>query len=307
MDTSGFAKSLRGYDPQEVDQTVSELRAEIAELTEALARARDANTELRLSVIKQVEEASAEAAVVLNHARSEAVRVRESAVSESDAIVRKAKEQEQKILSDADRLKDEATQERDAVRASVDDIMTKAREDAEALVASATTHAESIRADVAAFQEDAKRRVTEAENDMRLKKLEMERVEIEIRERADAYALRVYREADEYARSSERRSLETEKQAEEILHQAQVIARENTSNSLATSRHYLEEALGILNTIFSDVNGSLLGVQRIRQVLGDSVDRIASHESAELGYASVLEESQSSPIEAQDSGDTSKP
>jgi len=65
------------------------------------------------------------------------------------------------------------------------------------------------------------------------------------------------------------------------------MAREQTANSLATSRHYLEEALGIVNTIFSDVNGSLHGVQRIRQILGDSVDRIATSEGGELGQAST--------------------
>jgi hypothetical protein len=142
---------------------------------------------------------------------------------------------------------------------------------------------------------------------MRLKKLEIERVEIEIREQADSYALRVYREADEYARSSERRSLETEKQAEEILHQARVVSREQTANSLATSRHYLEEALGLVNTIFSDVNGSLLGVQRIRQVLGDSVDRISAGESRGLVTGPVSGERETLTAEAEPAHEGTRP
>jgi len=295
MESSGFSKVLRGYEPAEVDAKVIELRAEIADLAAALTQSHNTNTELRLSVIKQVEQASAEAAVVLNHSRSEAVRTREAAVEESNEILRKAQEHEQKIRSDMESLRDEVNGERGALRASVEELIGKAREDAGVIVAEAITRAESIRLDVIALQEEAVRKTKEVENDLRLKKLELERAETDIREQADAYAMRVYREADEYARSSERRSLDMEKQAEEILHQARVMAREKAANSSATSRHYLEEALGTVNTIFSDVNGSLLGIQRIRQILGDSVDRIATDESTTLGGAVVSEIPEVSP------------
>jgi cell division septum initiation protein DivIVA len=292
MDPIGFSKSIRGYDPQEVDQKITELRAEITELTEALAQSRETNTDLRLSVIKQVEEASAEAAVVLNHARSEAVRVREAAVIQTDQIIEEAREQERKILSEASRIREEVRDEREAVSESADEIIRNARAQADAIIVAATEKAESQSADAKARADEAKRRAQEIEDDLRQRKIELERAEIEIREQADSYALRVYREADEYARSSERRSLETEKQAEEILHQARVVSREQTANALATSRHYLEEALGLVNTIFSDVNGSLLGVQRIRQILGDSVDRIATGEAAGLAMSAASDKPQ---------------
>jgi cell division septum initiation protein DivIVA len=298
MEPLSFARSLRGYDVQEVDRKVTELQGQLVELTEALTQSRDTNTELRLSVIKQVEQASAEAAVVLNHARSEAVRVRESAVAESNSILEKTRNEEKRILSDASLLREKAKEDQDSIAESAKDVTRVAREQADEIVANGTEKSASLRADAAVFKEEALRRAREIGDELRLKKVELDRTEIEIREQADAYALRVYREADEYARSSERRSLDTEKQAEEILHQARVSSRENTANSLATSRHYLEEALGIVNSIFSDVSGSLQGVQRIRQILEDSVDRIGTNEVSGPTISSAPEQKDSQGIQA---------
>ena len=116
--------------------------------------------------------------------------------------------------------------------------------------------------------------IRERENDLRLRKLELDRIETEIREQADSYAMRVYREADEYRRTTERRSLDLEQQAQEILDQAKKTSADITKNALEDARRNLANALDLVNTIFSDVSGSMVEVGRIRTLLGDSVERI---------------------------------
>ena len=57
--------------------------------------------------------------------------------------------------------------------------------------------------------------------------------------------------------------------------EAKKSAQEITARALANGKRNLEDALGVVNSIFSEVNGSLVDVSRIRQVLGDSVDRLS--------------------------------
>ena len=105
-------------------------------------------------------------------------------------------------------------------------------------------------------------------------------MESDIRDQADSYAMRIYREADDYARKSEARALNLEKQAEEILAEAKKSAQEITARAIANGKRNLEDALGVVNSIFAEVNGSLVDVSRIRQVLGDSVDRLSLAQTA---------------------------
>lgn len=307
MAAEGFPRVLRGYDVSVVDEHIDRLEGEIETLREELFRVRaqlseslDTNTNLRLTVIKQVEEASAEAAVVLGHARSEATRIRELAVADSDSVMEQAHQTRDELVEEARSLREAALAERDAQKASADDIISRARKDAADIVADAQVRADSLIDDAEASQQESQKRVREMENDLRLQKLELDRIESDTREKAEAYAMRVYREADEYAKSSERRALDLEKQAAEILQAARVNAHDQTTRSLQTARRYLEEALGLVNGIFSDVNGSLLEVQRIRQILGDSVDRIAQTELSQPSTPVLVEVSKEDVIDSDD-------
>jgi len=57
-------------------------------------------------------------------------------------------------------------------------------------------------------------------------------------------------------------------------------AHDTTSRAISNARKHLEDSLGLVNTIFSDVNGSLSDVSRIRQVLTDQVERLSVREPA---------------------------
>lgn len=310
MAETGFTRVLRGYDVSAVDERIDSLEGEIDALRDELSRVKaeltetlETNTNLRLTVLKQVEEASAEAAVVLGHARSEATRIRELAVADSDSVLEQAHQTRDEMVEEARVLREEALAEKEAQKASAEEIISRAHQDAADIVADAQTKADSLIADAEATKQESDKRVREMENDLRLQKLELDRIETDTREKAEAYAMRVYREADEYAKSSERRSLDLEKQAEEILQTARVSAHDQTTRSLQTARRYLEEALGLVNGIFSDVNGSLLEVQRIRQILGDSVERITQTEISQASAPALQAVSGDDDLDSDDEDD----
>ena len=275
MDSSPvFSKVLRGYDPVVVDTRVRELEAEVQALSEQVGELQEANTTLRLNVVKQVEEASAEAAVVLGYARSEATRIRDAAVRESDIILADAEHQRDRLVAEATTATQEARDALESQRAERDEIIRRAQDNAEEIETKACETAEALEAKAKAATEESDSMIRERENDLRLRKLELDRIETEIREQADSYAMRVYREADEYRRTTERRSLDLEQQAQEFLDQAKKTSADITKNALEDARRNLANALDLVNTIFSDVSGSMVEVGRIRTLLGDSVERI---------------------------------
>lgn len=273
---------MRGYDPASVDARLDELSLELAALREELAHSHETNTSLRLSVIKQVEEASAEAAVVLGHARSEATRIRQLAVAESDAVLEDANHNRALLLSQATDAREKAEADRLDQVAKGAEIMSDAQARAAEILRRASQSAAALEAQADESKEDAARNSTAMESELRLRRLDIDRMETDIREQADAYAMRVYREADNYARATEGRALDLEKQAEEILAQAKRQAHDTNARAIDSARRNLEDALGIVNTIFSEVNGSLIDVSRIRQVLGDSVERLTIAEQPRI-------------------------
>lgn len=270
-----FPKALRGYDAVAVDAHIATLSETIQALQQQLADAHNTNTHLRLSVIEQVEQASAEAAVVLGHARSEATRIRELAVAESDAVLDDANRNRVLLLADATDAREKAEAERLSQVAKGAEIISDAQARAAEILLRATQSAAQLEAEAEASRDDAASNTAALDNELRLRRLDIDRVETDIREQADAYAMRVYREADSYARATEGRALDLEKQAEEILAQAKRSAHDTNARATDTARRNLEDALGIVNAIFSEVNGSLVDVSRIRQVLGDSVERLS--------------------------------
>lgn len=306
MDSSvGFSKVLRGYDPAVVDTRVRELEAEVQRLSEQVSDLQDANTTLRLNVVKQVEEASAEAAVVLGHARSEATRIRDAAVGESDIILADAEHQRDRLVEEATTARQEAREALESQRAERDEIIRRAQDNAEEIEANAREAAEALEAKAKAATEESERMIRERENDLRLRKLELDRIETEIREQADSYAMRVYREADEYRRTTERRSLDLERQAQDILDQAKTTSGDITKNALEDARRNLANALDLVNTIFSDVSGSMVEVGRIRTVLGDSVERIRDQQLPAFSPDEV--ETTPQPMRLTDLSETARP
>lgn len=275
MNEESFPRVLRGYDAAAVDSRVRELVEETGSLRNQLLEAKEANTTLRLSMIKQVEEASAEAAVVLGHGRSEATRIRERAVEESRTVLDDANRNRSLLLAEASDAREKAEQDRLSQVAKGAEIVSDAQARAAEILLKATQSAEELEAKAEAEKDDATRRSAAMEDELRLRRLEIDRMETDIREQADAYAMRVYREADNYARTTEGRAVDLEKQAEEILTAAKRAAQDTNARAVDSARRNLEDALGIVNAIFSEVNGSLVDVSRIRQVLGDSVERLS--------------------------------
>jgi cell division septum initiation protein DivIVA len=273
-----FPRVLRGYDMVAVDNLVEELKSEIAEIGKKLGQATDANTELRLSVGRQIEEASAEAAVVLGHSRSEATRIREAAVTQSATIISDAKLVADGLLKKATEANDEALELKDSTQAAAKEIIAQAGERSNTIVASAQERAEKLEDEAKKILAEAVKRAQDIDSELRAQKTQLDRQEAEVRDQADSYALRVYREADQYAKTTEQRALDLEKQAEEIVLQAKRAAHDTTSRALSNARKNVEESLGLVNTIFSDVSGSLTDVARIRRVLSDQVERLSARE-----------------------------
>ena len=271
-------KVLRGYDTGAVDALIAELKSEIATGARKLAQATDANTELRLSVGRQIEEASAEAAVVLGHSRNEATRIREAASTQSATIISDAELVADGLLKKATAANDEALELKDSTQAAAKEIMAQAEERSQAIVASAQERAEKLEDEAKKVLAEAAKRAQDIDSELRAQKTLLDRQEAEVRDQAESYAMRVQREADQYAKTTEQRALDLEKQAEEIVLQAKRAAHDTTSRALSSARKNVEESLGLVNTIFSDVSGSLTDVARIRRVLSDQVERLSARE-----------------------------
>lgn len=271
-------KVLRGYDTGAVDALIAELKSEIATGARKLAQATDANTELRLSVGRQIEEASAEAAVVLGHSRNEATRIREAASTQSATIISDAELVADGLLKKAAAANDEALELKDSTQAAAKEIMAQAEERSQAIVASAQERAEKLEDEAKKVLAEAAKRAQDIDSELRAQKTLLDRQEAEVRDQAESYAMRVQREADQYAKTTEQRALDLEKQAEEIVLQAKRAAHDTTSRALSSARKNVEESLGLVNTIFSDVSGSLTDVARIRRVLSDQVERLSARE-----------------------------
>ena len=126
-----FPKVLRGYDIEVVETRLTELDEEVASLREQLTEATEANTALRLNILKQVEQAGAEAAVVLNHARSEATRIRELAEGDAATIAEEASRSRRELVAEASQAKDLAFSELEAQRSEEAEIMVRAKARAE--------------------------------------------------------------------------------------------------------------------------------------------------------------------------------
>ncbi|MBT7803323.1 MAG: hypothetical protein HN760_03715, partial [Microbacteriaceae bacterium] len=122
-----FPKVLRGYDIEVVETRLTELDEEVASLREQLTEATEANTALRLNILKQVEQAGAEAAVVLNHARSEATRIRELAEGDAATIAEEASRSRRELVAEASQAKDLAFSELEAQRSEEAEIMVRAK------------------------------------------------------------------------------------------------------------------------------------------------------------------------------------
>jgi cell division septum initiation protein DivIVA len=283
-----FDRVLRGFSPDAVVARIQQLEAERDAMSVELAEARDAFTELRLSMVKQVEEASAEAAVVLGHGRSEAGRIRERAIKESDDILESARKAAEVIELEAEAARDEAHTVREDAKLAAEDIRLAAEAQAHSILDSARARAEHLEAEAKSTLEDAAKRSDQLSSELRIQKQELDRYENEVRDQADSYSLRVLREADAYARSSETRALDVEKQAEEILAEAKRSAHDITSRAATSARKNLEESLRLINLMFSDVSGSLVEVTRIRAVLGDQVERLSLREAASQEITGVV-------------------
>ena len=283
-----FDRVLRGFSPDAVVARIRDLEAERDALAGELSEARDAFTELRLSMVKQVEEASAEAAVVLGHGRSEAGRIRERAIKESDDILESARKAAEVIELEAEAARDEAHTVRDDAKLAAEDIRLAAEAQAQSILDSARARAEHLEAEAKSTLEDAAKRSEQLSSELRIQKQELDRYENEVRDQADSYSLRVLREADAYARSSETRALDVEKQAEEILAEAKRSAHDITSRAATSARKNLEESLRLINLMFSDVSGSLVEVTRIRAVLGDQVERLSLREAGSQEITDVV-------------------
>ena len=283
-----FDRVLRGFSPDAVVARIQQLEAERDAMSVELAAARDAFTELRLSMVKQVEEASAEAAVVLGHGRSEAGRIRERAIKESDDILESARKAAEVIELEAEAARDEAHTVREDAKLAAEDIRLAAEAQAHSILDSARARAEHLEAEAKSTLEDAAKRSDQLSSELRIQKQELDRYENEVRDQADSYSLRVLREADAYARSSETRALDVEKQAEEILAEAKRSAHDITSRAATSARKNLEESLRLINLMFSDVSGSLVEVTRIRAVLGDQVERLSLREAASQEITDVV-------------------
>ena len=284
-----FERVLRGFEPRAVLERIEALESERTYLKTQLAESQESITELRLSMVKQVEEASAEAAIVLGHGRSEAARIREKAIAESDSLLADAKAAARELEEEAQATRAEAETLRTDAKEAAADIRSQAEDDARSILDSARARATALEAEAAEKLESALARSDQISQELRLQKQELDRSEGEIRDQADSYALRVHREADAYAAAAERRVLDLESQAEEILAEAKRSAHDITARATSTARKNLEESLRLVNLIFSDVSGSLQEVTRIRALLGDQVERLSIRESASHEITDVVD------------------
>lgn len=290
MNQENYRRAVWGLDPKDVEEHVASLIGERNEALDKAASAEAAYTELRLQSAKQVEEASAEAAVVLGHSRNEATRIREAAVSEADRMRRDGEVTAQRLVTEAEaeiaaRIADLEERELQAKK-TIDASQTRADE----ILRFANAQAEKLRSDAYEILRSAEARSQAADNDIRLKRLDAERSESELIDQADQYSKRVHQEADRHWQTTQRRSEELRVQAEDLLREAQARAAEISKDAVDSSRRLMEETMDQLTRIGSEVGGSMSVISRVRRSLGDQLDRL------ELAEARIQS---SSPVTAE--------
>lgn len=274
VEQENFRRAVWGIDPKDVQQVVAELTAELQTARDRASEAEAAYTELRLNSAKQVEEASAEAAVVLGHSRNEATRIREAAVADADRMRRDGEIVAQRLVQEAEaettlRLAEIAEKEAEAEKK-----VESAQKRADEIIRFANSQAEKLRADADEILRAAEQRSQAADNEMRLKRLDAERVESDLIDKANQYSTRVHQEADLHWQTTQRRSEELRTQAEDVLRQAQLRANEISKDAVDTARRLMEETMDQLTRIGSEVGGSMSVISRVRRSLGDQLDRL---------------------------------
>lgn len=279
MEQDSFRRAVWGYDPEEVRNAIDDLIAERDQARQKAATAESGFTELRLNSAKQVEEASAEAAVVLGHARNEATRIREAAVAEADRMRRDGEVAAQELVRKteeemATRLADVEERERAAEKMIAD-----ARAQADESIRFANSQADKLRADAYEILRSAEQRSQAADNEIRLKRLDAERAEAELVDKADQYSRRVYQDADRHWQMTQKRSEELRTQAEEVLRESQQRASDLSRDSVDSARRLMEETLDQLTRIGSEVAGSMSVISRVRRSVSDQLDRLEIAES----------------------------
>jgi len=285
-----FRRAVWGLSPGEVKQEIESLIDERDRALERAAQAEAAYTELRLQSAKQVEEASAEAAVVLGHSRNEATRIREAAVTEADRMRREGEVTAQRLVSEAEaeiaaRMSEVEEREKQAAAA-----VESAKSRADEIIRFANSQAEKLRSEAYEILRSAEQRSQAADNEMRLKRLDAERAEADLIDKADDYSRRVHQEADRHWQTTQRRSEELRTQSEDLLRSSQARAQEISKDATDTARRLMEETMDQLTKISSEVGASMSVVSRVRRSLGDQLDRLEIAEGrSKAQETSILE------------------
>jgi len=274
VEQENFRRAVWGVDPKDVQQVVDQLTAELQAARERASEAEAAYTQLRLSSAQQVEEASAEAAVVLGHARNEATRIREAAVTDADRMRLDGEVVAQRLVQEAEAQTTLRLAEVEEKEADTQKKIESAQARADEIVRFANSQAEKLRAEAYEILRAAEQRSQAADNEMRLKRLDAERIEADLIDKANQYSTRVHREADLHWQTTQHRSEELRNQAEDLLRQAQLRANEISKDAVDTSRRLMEETMDQLTRIGSEVGGSMSVVSRLRRSLGDQLDRL---------------------------------
>ena len=274
VEQENFRRAVWGIDPKNVQQVVAELTAELQTARNRALEAEAAYTELRLSSAKQVEEASAEAAVVLGHSRNEATRIREAAVNDADRMRRDGEIVAQRLVQEAEAETTLRLAEVEEKEAEAQKKIESAQARADEIIRFANSQAEKLRAEAYEILRAAEQRSQAADNEMRLKRLDAERAESDLIDKANQYSTRVHQEADQHWQTTQRRSEELRTQAEDVLRQAQLRANEISKDAVDTARRLMEETMDQLTRIGSEVGGSMSVISRVRRSLGDQLDRL---------------------------------
>ena len=274
MEQENFRRTLWGIDPKDVQQVVRELTAEIHTARDRAAEADAAYTELRLSSAKQVEEASAEAAVVLGHSRNEATRIREAAVNDADQMRREGEIVAQRLVQEAEAETSLRLAEVEEKEAEAQKMIDAAQKRADEIIRFANSQAEKLRSEAYEVLRAAEQKSQAADNEMRLKRLDAERAENDLIDQANKYSTRVHQEADQHWQTTQRRSEELRTQAEDVLRQSQLRANEMSKEAVDSARRLMEETMAQLTRIGSEVGGSMSVISRVRRSLGDQLDRL---------------------------------
>ncbi len=269
-----FRRTVWGVDPKNVQQAIADLTAELDAARHRAAQAEAAYTELRLSSAKQVEEASAEAAVVLGHSRNEATRIREAAVKDADTMRRDGEIVAQRLVQEAEAETTLRLAEVEEKEAEAQKKIESAQARADEIIRFANSQAEKLRAEAYEILRAAEQRSQAADNEMRLKRLDAERAESDLIDNANQYSTRVHQEADLHWQTTQRRSEELRSQAEDVLRQSQLRANEISKDAVDTARRLMEETMDQLTRIGSEVGGSMSVISRVRRSLGDQLDRL---------------------------------